>query len=445
MKIDQKMLADFSRKFNEETSNQITKYAISRVGIQEASFNSEVLRKHNFVYSEQIEHGKICNQKQSGRCWMFAALNAARIEVMKKLNLETFEFSQNYCFFWDKLEKSNYFLENILETLDEETDSRLLKHLLAAPIQDGGQWDMFVGILEKYGAVPKSAMPETFHSSASADMCTAITTLLRKDASIIRRKYRENASIDELRKLKEDMLYEIYQILCKCLGEPPVNFDFEYRDKNKEFHAIRNITPQEFFKEYVSWNLDDKISLINAPTKDKPYGKAYTVAFLSSVKEAREVRYVNVPMEELKRSAIASIKAGEPVWYGCDVGKLLARQEGIMDYETFRYKDTLGVDLSMSKEDRLDYSESLLTHAMLLVGVYLDENGNPVKWKVENSWGSDRGCNGIYSMSDEWMDQFTYQIMVDKKYIDPKYIEAYNGEITVLKPWDPMGALAWLN
>lgn len=445
MNIDNNMIRDFQKKFSEDKNNQIIKNAIARVGVQEASFNNNILRIHNFVFSDQVEHGKVCNQKQSGRCWMFAALNAARLEVMSKLNLETFEFSQNYCFFWDKLEKSNFFLENILETLDEETDSRLIKHLLMAPVQDGGQWDMFKALLNKYGAVPKSAMPETFHSSASAYMDSVLTTLLRKDASILRKKYHQNVQIDDLRKLKKDMLYDIYQILCKCLGEPPIRFDYEYRDKEKNYRVIRNITPQEFFSEYVAWKLDDKISLINAPTKDKPYGKSYTVAYLSSVKEADQIKYVNVPMEDLKKAAIDSIKNGEPVWYGCDVGKFLARKEGLMDKYTYDLDNSLSVDLSMTKEDRLDYSESLLTHAMLLVGVDLDENGKAIKWKVENSWGTESGCQGIYSMTDEWMDEFAYQIMVDKKYVPDKYISAYNEEAIILKPWDPMGALAWLN
>nr|WP_072514900.1 C1 family peptidase [Ndongobacter massiliensis] len=440
--IEKKLLDSFQKRFDGDAKAQAVKNAVARVGFEEASFNNEVLRKHSFVFSEETKRGEITNQQKSGRCWMFSALNVARVSVMNKLNLKTFEFSQNYTFFWDKLEKSNYFLETILETLDEATDSRVIKHLLQAPVQDGGQWDMFAAILKKYGAVPKSVMPETFHSSNSAQMDSLLTTRLREDACRLRQAYRAGKPVEELRGYKEEMLYEIYNILTKALGQVPTVFSYSYRDEEGVYHRLENITPTEFFREYVGWDLDSRISLINAPTEDKPYGKAYTVQYLGTIHEAPPVRYVNVPMEDLKQAAIRSIQAGDPVWYGCDVGQRLARKQGIMDEEMFDYADTLGVTFSMTKAERLDYSESLLTHAMVLVGVDLDANGKPKTWKVENSWGDENGDKGIYSMSDAWMDEFAYQIMVDRKYVDEKWLRAYDGEVTVLKPWDPIGSLA---
>lgn len=442
--IEATLIRNFRERFQADPRNLASRNAVARVGISEASFNNEILRKHNFVFSDETKRGKMTNQKASGRCWMFASLNVARVNVMEELNLETFEFSQNYSFFWDKLEKANYFLESILETLDEETDSRLIKHLLTAPVQDGGQWDMYAGLLKKYGAVPKICMPETYHSSNSGEMCSLITTLLREDACRLRQAYRAGTTAEQLRERKEDMLFDIYKILCKALGEPPTEVNFEYRDKDKNFRRIEGMTPVEFFQKYVGWDLDAKISLINAPTQDKPYGKAYTVDYLGSIREDKPVRYVNVPMECLKEAAIRSIKAGVPVWYGCDVGQSSARKEGLMDEETFDYENTMGVKPGMNKAERLDYSESLLTHAMVLVGVDLDENGKALKWKVENSWGSDRGDDGIYSMTDAWMDEFTYQIMVDRKFVDEETLKAYDGEVIHLKPWDPMGSLAFL-
>ncbi|WP_435029244.1 aminopeptidase C [Levyella massiliensis] len=440
--MDKKLLDKFSKRFAEDKQSQGVKNAIASVGFEKASFNNNVLRKHNFVFSDETKRGDITNQKSSGRCWMFASLNVARVSVMEKLNMKTFEFSQNYTFFWDKLEKANYFLENILHTLDEDIDSRLMKHLLAAPLQDGGQWDMFKEILKKYGAVPKSVMPETFHSSNSHMLDTIMTTRLREDACRIRQQYKEGKKEKALRAEKDDMLYEIYNILTKALGEVPTKFDFSYRDEDEKFHRIEGITPQEFFNKYVGWNLDDKISLINAPTEDKPYGKAYTVQYLGTIYEADPVRYVNVPMEDLKKAAIRSIQDGHPVWFGCDVGQRLGRKEGIMDLETYDFEDTLGFTPGMTKAERLDYSESVLTHAMVLVGVDLDKKGHPLKWKVENSWGDENGDKGIYSMSDAWMNEFTYQIMVDRKYVDKKWLKAYDGEVTELKPWDPIGSLA---
>lgn len=442
MQISKDLIEKYKSDYEKNPVNKTVAGAIARVGLQEASLNNETLRVHNYLFSEETKRGEITNQKASGRCWMFAALNTARVNTMEKFNLETIEFSQNYTLFWDKLEKSNYFLESILETLDEPRDGRLVAHLLKDPIQDGGQWDMFSGILEKYGAVPKSVMPETYHSSNTMGMVTIITHRLRKYAQLLRKAHKEGKPIAELRKMKEEFLSEVYGILVKALGEIPEKFDFEYRDKDKKFHRDENLTPQEFFKKYVGWNLKDKISLINAPTEDKPYGRAYTVKFLGTVKEGTPICYINVPIEALKEAAIKSIKAGEPVWFGCDVGKMSARKEGIMDMDIFNYDLTVGKLPEFTKAERLDYSESLLTHAMVFTGVDLDSDGKPIKWQVENSWGDEIGKKGIFSMSDAWFDQYNYQIMVDKKFVDPKWLKALEQDVIKLEPWDPMGALA---
>ncbi|SFH51124.1 aminopeptidase C [Pisciglobus halotolerans] len=444
MTIDQNLLEQYQARFESHKENQVIEGAIAKVGIKDASLDNNVFRRHSFVFSDETKRGAITNQKASGRCWMFAALNTARVDTMAKLNLETFEFSQNYTLFWDKLEKSNYFLDSILETLEEAIDSRIIAHLLAAPVQDGGQWDMFAGMLEKYGAVPKAVMPETYHSSNTRELNTALTTKLREFASRLRETYQTGATVEDLRAQKEDMLYVIYNILVKALGEVPTTFTYEYRDKDDQFQRIENITPQEFFKEYVGWNLTDRVSLINAPTEDKPYGRAYTVQYLGTVKEAEPIRYINVPMDVLKKAAVASIKNGEPVWYGCDVGQMSVRESGIMDEQSYNYGLTLGEASSLTKAQRLDYGESLLTHAMVLVGVDLDKDGHPINWKVENSWGEKAGKKGIFSMSDKWMDEFAYQISVDKKYIDQEWLKALDEPVIQLAPWDPMGALAMM-
>lgn len=442
MTINQQLLTSFQEQFAQDSSNEVIKGAIAKMGINDASLDNNVKRRHPFAFSHETKRGEITNQKASGRCWMFAALNTARVGTMEKLNVDTFEFSQNYTLFWDKLEKSNYFLDSILDTLDEPLDSRLVQYLLMAPLQDGGQWDMFAGILEKYGAVPKAVMPETYHSSNTSVLVRALTSKLREYARRLREGHEAGQSRDQLENEKEDMLYFIYNVLVKALGEVPETFTYEYRDKDDSFHRIQNITPQEFFKGYVGWNLDDRVSLINAPTADKPYGKAYTVKYLGTVKEAKPIRYINVPIEVLKEAAVASIKDGEPVWFGCDVGKMSIRDAGIMDEEAYRYELTLGEELYLDKAQRLDYGESLLTHAMVFVGVDLDEDGNPINWKVENSWGDQVGKKGVYSMSDKWFDEFNYQIAVDRKYVDDKWLSALEEPVVELHPWDPMGALA---
>lgn len=416
--------------------------AVARVGIQEATLNNEVLKKHLFVYSDETKIGEITNQKSSGRCWMFASLNVARVRIMEEFNLETFEFSQNYTFFWDKLEKSNFFLESILSTLDEPRDGRLIHHLLQDPVQDGGQWDMFSGILEKYGAVPKDIMPETFSSSNSRAMDEEITRRLRAFACRLRQGHKQGKSADELRGQKEEMLYHIYRILVHCLGEPPYKFEYSFRDKDKKFHRLPAMTPQEFFKKYVGWDLSKRVSLINCPTADKPYGKAYTVKFLGTVAEAPGIRYINVPIEVVKETAIRSIKAGQPVWFGCDVVKDLLRKEGIMDLDAYMLDESLGAYDRLDKAERVDYSDSVPCHAMVLAGVDLDENGKPLTWKVENSWSDKSGKKGIYSMTDDWFTEYTYQIMVDRSFVDEEWLKALDGEIVELDPWDPMGALA---
>lgn len=442
MSITSEQLKKFQLDYQQNSHNKVIENAISNVGIQEASLNNTVARRHSFVFSDVTSKGEMTNQKKSGRCWMFSALNTARVNTMSKLNLETFEFSQTYTLFWDKLEKSNYFLESILETLDEPTDSRLIQHLLTAPVQDGGQWDMFAGILEKYGAVPKSIMPETFHSSDTLGLNRVLTSKLRENAYTLRTSYQNGSSKQDLDSIKEEMLSHIYSILVKACGPIPTHFDFEYRDKDDKFHRLVNTTPREFFKEVVGWNLEDKVSLINAETENKHLNKVYTVKYLGTVKELFPIRYLNVSLDVMKEAAIKAIKNNDPVWFGCDVGKQSHRDLGIMDYHTYDYETTLNQDIKLDKGQRLDYGESLLTHAMVFTGVNLDDNGKPTHWQVENSWGKDTGKDGMFSMSDDWFDQYNYQIMVDKKYLPKEVLELLNQEVIELEPWDPMGALA---
>ena len=416
--------------------------AVTANGIGKASTDIEALKKNVHEYSVLLKTGEITSQNQSGRCWMFAALNAMRSPLIKKYNLENYEFSQTYPLFWDKLEKSNYFLENILATLDEETGSRIVAFLLTAPLNDGGQFDMFAGLVEKYGVVPKSAMPETVCSSATAEMDKYLTLKLREYACKLRGDYRRGESLESLRAQKEDMLSTIYRMLTICLGFPPEKVDFIVRDKDNNLIREEGLSPQEFYEKYVGWDLRDYVSLINAPTGDKPYGQAYTVRFLGSVHEARPVRYLNLPVDELKKAAIRQMQDGEPVWFGCDVGQRHVRELGIMDTRSIAVDKLFGTGFPMTKEERLDYGESLMTHAMVLQGVHLDTEGKPVRWRVENSWGKDRGKDGYYLMSDDWFSEYTYQVVVHKKYLSPEQLAQYEGEMKVLEPWDPMGSLA---
>ncbi len=440
--IKSETIKKFRADFAANKANLAVAGAIQKIGIDDASLNHAVVQKHNFMFSETTKKGDITEQKHSGRCWMFAALNTARVDTMKKYNLKTTEFSQTYTLFWDKLERSNYVLDAIIETADQPLDSRVVAFLLKEPLGDGGQWDMFKGLLKKYGIVPKTQMPETFHSSDTKVMNAYLTSMLRFFASQLRAEYDNSKDVAKLQAMKQEMLSKIYNILVKALGNPPETVNYEYEDADGKYHRLPTMTPQEFFNEVVGWNLADRVSVINAPTKDKPYGKVYTVKYLGNITEDEPIRYLNVPTEVMKQAAIAAIKDGEPVWFGCDVGKLSNRMLGIMDNDIYNYQLTMDYYPEWDKEKRLDYYESQLTHAMVFTGVNLDDNGQPINWQVENSWGKEPGKDGIFSMSDQWFDTFMYQIMIDKKYLPKEWQAKLTGELVELAPWDPMGSLA---
>lgn len=302
---------------------------------------------------------------------------------------------------------------------------------------------MFAGILDKYGAVPKDIMPETYHSSNTRDLNEILNDKLRESAARMRQIHQAGQGKDALQAEKENTLAFIYNVLIKALGRPPKVFDYSYRDQDGKAHKIKQISPQDFFNRYGAIDVSEMVSLIHAPTQDKAFGKTYTVNYLGSIVEAQPIKYLNVPIDVLKQAAIASIQDGQPVWFGCDVGKMTDRKTGIMDDDIYAYADTLGQKITLTKEERLNYSSSMLTHAMVFVGVDLDDSGQPLYWKVENSWGKDTGREGYYSMSDSWFDEYNYQITVPKKYVAEKWVKLYDQDPVALDPWDPMGALAF--
>ncbi|HEM3428737.1 TPA: aminopeptidase C [Streptococcus suis] len=423
-------------------SLQATENAVSHNGLLKSLETRQSAIDNDYVFSIDLTKDAVSNQKASGRCWMFAALNTFRHKLISDFKLENFELSQAHTFFWDKYEKSNWFLEQIIATADQEIGSRKVKFLLDTPQQDGGQWDMVVALFEKYGVVPKSVYPESISSSASRELNQYLNKLLRQDAQILRDLLAKGASSEEVQIQKENLLQEIFNFLAVNLGLPPRSFDFAYRDKDNVYHRDTNVTPQAFYEKYVGLKLSDYVSIINAPTTDKPYNKSYTVELLGNVVGAPAVRYLNVEMNRFKELAIAQLKAGESVWFGSDVGQSSNRQTGIMATNTYDFSSGLGIHFHQDKAGRLDYSESLMTHAMVLTGVDLDDNEQPLKWKVENSWGDKVGDKGYFVASDSWMDEYTYQIVVRKEFLTPEELVAYQAQPQVLAPWDPMGALA---
>lgn len=428
--------------YQEEPLRRVIGNAVIKNGIQAVAHNRQRVTEMTYAFSHEIPTGAITSQNKSGRCWLFAGLNVIRERMSKRLNLKDLELSQAYLMFYDKLEKSNYFLESILDTTGEPADGRLVSWLLTAPLQDGGQWDMFVNLVEKYGIVPKWVMPESFHSSDSNMMNRLLTAKLREDAARLRERAARGASADALLAEKDAMLQDVYGMLCHFLGEPPATFTLEYQDDDRGYHVHRDLTPVEFWSGYSDVRLDDFVSVINAPTPDKPFGKTYTVDYLGNVVDGRRVLYLNLAVEEFRALAQQQLLDGRPVWFGCDVGQMSDRSSGLLDTEQFDYGAALGVAFNLSKGERLMYGESLMTHAMVLTGVNLDANGQPDRWKVENSWGPTAGSQGFFVMSDAWFDQFMYQIVVDKAYLTEAQQKQLDEEPLHLPPWDPMGSLA---
>lgn len=424
--ITNQQIKDF-RTATDDKHNNIIRRAVTKNGIHSASFDQEIANINTPIFSIDLDTGKVANQKQSGRCWMFAALNTMRHDIKDRFHIsDEFQLSQSYTLFWDKFEKANYFYENVLKTATEPLDSRRVAFLLTTPQQDGGQWDMIVSIIEKYGLVPQSIYPESKASSATTELNNTLNTLLRHDATVLRGLVAQQASKDKISNARNEMLANVYRLLSLTLGEPPVQFDFEYRDELHNFHVERQLTPHDYYQKFVSWDLDEYISVINAPTADKPFDATYNVDMLGNVVGGRDVKHLNVDINKMKAFAISQLKDGQSVWFGVDMGPQVDRESGLMASGIFASDDLFNVDSTMTKAQRLDYGESLMTHAMVLTGVDLDENDQPTKWKVENSWGEKVGKKGYFTMSDDWMSEYAYQIVVKKEYLSSELVNIYD-------------------
>lgn len=433
-------LEQMRRDFQANPIFRVAMNAVCKTPINQVALNRHVVTRTNHTFSHMVKTGAATSQERSGRCWLFAALNTMRMAAAEQMNLEDFEFSQNYLMFWDKLEKANYFLENILKTLDEPTDGRLINWLLQSPIQDGGQWDMFVNLVHKYGLIPKSIMPETESSSNTPSMNYYITAKLREDAAELRKAHSKGVKEAKLRERKAEMVNEVYRMLCIHLGEPPQEFLWQWRDKDKTFHRDGVITPHEFMQRHVPVDLDERVCLIHCPILD--YNKLYTIEYLGNVVEGHIVRYLNVELPVIKKATVSMIKDGKPVWFGCDVGKHFDRDLGLMDLELHDLESLYGVSFGMDKATRLNYGHSQMTHAMVFTGVDLDEKERPRKWRVENSWGDKGGDKGFMVMTDPWFDEYTYEVVVERSYVEPKILKALDTKPIPLPPWHPMGSLA---
>ena len=435
------LLRSYRQQFDARTSNRLAQNAVTQVSIEDVALDHAIATSVIPTYSHLLDDWTVTNQKRTGRCWMFAGLNLFRVGAMKAMNLKDFEFSQSYTLFWDKVERANYFLEAIIETIDRDADDRTVATLLDRPIDDGGQWNMFVNIIKKHGVVPKSVMPETESSSSTMQMNRILKTQLRQGARTLRDLHASGATMSEIRGRKEEILETIYRIVSIHLGSPPDRFDWQWTDKDRVFHRDGEMTPQQFAEKYITLPVDEYVCLVHDPRPSSPLGRTFTVEYLGNVVGGAIVKYLNVDADVMKRIAMDTIVGGEPVWFGCDVGKMMRRDLGIWDKDLFDYAGLYGAEFSLDKSARLTYHETLMTHAMLFTGVDVVE-GQSRRWRVENSWGEEHGQHGFYSMNDSWFAEYTFEIAARKSTLPDDLQRALDLEPIVLPAWDPMGALA---
>jgi len=427
------------KDFSANPAYRLAQNAVTRVTVDDVAINREIINNIDHALSTHLDDWKVTNQERSGRCWLFAGLNLLRVGVMRKTGLKDFEFSQNYAMFWDKIERANYFLEAIIETADRDLDDRTVAFLLESVASDGGQWNMFAALVAKHGLVPKGYMPETQSSSNTAKMNSILRYQLHQGTRSVRAAAAESPAA--ARSVKAEILETIYRVLCIHLGTPPERFDWQWIDKDKKFHRDGVLTPQEFAAKYVDLPLEEYVCLVHDPRPTSDVGKTFTVEYLGNVVGGPPVIYLNVGIPVIKDIAAKTLQGGEPVWFGCDVSKMMSNDYGIWDANLYDLPSVYDASFDLGKADRLAYHETQMTHAMLFTGVDVLD-GVTRRWRVENSWGADRGKDGFYTMNDSWFDEYVFEIAARRSALPAELQQALSGEPIVLPAWDPMGALA---
>jgi bleomycin hydrolase len=434
-------LRSLQRSFVESSAYRLAQNAVTRNSVDDIALNHSVVFSADHTFSTVLDDWGVTDQKQTGRCWMFAGLNLLRFAARRSFGVKEFEFSQNYVMFWDKVERANYFFEAIIDSAERDVDDRAVAFLLDGPLSDGGQWNMFINLVRKHGLVPKAFMPETNSSSNSRRMNGVLRTKLREGARRLRDLKARGASTDELRVSKQEYLRAVHRILCIHLGTPPERFVWQWRDKENAFHRLDDLTPQAFAAQFVDLPLDDYVCLVHDPRPANPPGRTYTVQYLGNVVGGQRVIYLNIEMDLMKRIAQRTLEGGEPVWFGCDVGKQMRRDMGLMDRDLYDLEALYDVSFDLDKAARLEYGDTRMTHAMLFTGVDVVD-ATARRWRVENSWGAEPGQKGFFTMNDSWFDEFMFEIAARKEYLPANLQAALELEPVVLPPWDPMGALA---
>jgi len=410
--------------------------AVSNNEIKKLALNRELIGKIDHHFAHRIKTDGITNQESSGRCWLFTALNVLRPKVIKKYNLKDFEFSQNYLFFWDQLEKANLFLEAIIHTCHKPIDDREVEWLFKHPVSDGGVWNMMPSLVEKYGVVPIEIMPESFNSDNTATMRRLIRQKLREDGLRLRKLHEDRKSVKKLRNKKIDMLADVYRMLVISLGTPPKSFTWRYLDKNDSLIVGKVYTPKSFYKEVIQVDLNDYVMLMDDPSKG--YYKLYEIEYDRNRFDSPNWTFINLPVADLKQYAKKSILADEPMYFSCDVGKQLNREKGFLFLDMYDYESLFGVSFKMNKKERILSFDSGSTHGMALIGIDTSATGQPTKWLLENTWGEDAGNNGFFTMTDDWFDEYMFRIVIHRRFLPEKVLKILEQKPIKLPPWDRM-------
>ncbi|MDE6400636.1 MAG: C1 family peptidase, partial [Muribaculaceae bacterium] len=416
--IDSDMLSRLRDSYKNTPADRAISNAMRSSDIEILAVNADNKNLIDNNFSHRVKSKGITNQKSSGRCWLFTGLNVLRAQMMADNDIPELELSQNYNFFFDQLEKANLFLQTVIDTSTLPYDDKTVEWLFQHPLSDGGQYTGLSDNILKYGVVPKSAMVETFSSSKTSALSRHIARKLREDGLKLRKMKADKKSDKTISAEKEAMLADVYRMLALALGVPPAEFSWTRTDKDGKIVSTKRYTPQEFYKEYAGNDLkNDYVMLMNDPTRE--YYKLYEINLDRHTYDGENWTYLNLPVEDIKEMAIASIKDNNMMYFSCDVGKFLDRERGLLDTSNFDYESLFGVSFGMDKADRIRSFDSASSHAMTLVAVDIDAEGKPTKWMVENSWGP--GANdGHLIMTDKWFDEYMFRLVVDKKYLTDK-------------------------
>jgi bleomycin hydrolase len=428
------VLKELRASFTLDAQTRALMNAITNNDLKSLALNRELYNKSDDVFNYKVDAKGITDQAMSGRCWLFAGLNIMRPAVMKKYNLSEFEFSQTYLFFWDKLEKANLFLEAVIETRDRDLDDRELQVLTKDPIPDGGWWSFVVALIDKYGAVPKEVMAETNNTKNTGMMNVLLARLLRHDAVELRAMAAKGAKVSALEARRVEMLKDVYRVLVFSFGLPPDTFVWRYEDKDDKAHEA-TYTPLAFYKDVAGVNLGDYVAIFDHP--GKPYNKHYLLKYDRNLADAPDMDFVNMSIRDVKGFVLKALYAGEPVWFAADAGAENDKKDGIFALGMYDFHSLLGVNMDLSKKDRILYFDSSPNHAMVFVGADTLA-GKPLKWRVENSWGTDVGDKGYWTMYDDWFDQYVYGVIVNKSYLPESVLAILSMKPETLPAWDPM-------